>query len=369
MSLYRITTDLGGSTFLGSEQTPYIRSDGRYIRVSAPFLEVGNKILIQKDSIAKKTLHEVDDVLESRVERYRDAKSVLFEKNAEGVYIPVLRTELLRGLNYYTPTMVDKPPQETEDKILKNHGTDFRKGDLTELINLTQEIVENYAEKKDIEAPQRAAINLWLNGSVIAPKNYQFFEALAEINPYFNEVFKSFESEEGEFKKAYDILVGHRRGIMAYIARQHLEDNEGESGDNWNRPSKGSITEAIESIVTEFGSEIESQFADAEILNIDRIEDEFECSIRADAIADPNLFKGVYTGEDVPESREVITLDGIFSEPGLLTIALSDSNLFFSRGIKMADEFGFPKQMIEDALLEIVIGFEQALYSSSKDTE
>ena len=165
MTLLNIITDCG-STFVGSTSTVYKRHGDFYIPIDAISVNVGDKVIYEKDWISRRSLEEIDLVLEARSDAYRNARNVLFERNDQGLYIPRLRTMLIRGIGPSSDTL--------ENKVLRNNA-DFSPSEYRVMVDLAHGVVKQYAKEKDIQAPAWNTIANWIRGEIISPKQTKFF--------------------------------------------------------------------------------------------------------------------------------------------------------------------------------------------------
>ena len=345
MTLFNIITDLG-STFVSGKDATYVKNGSTYVRVDGNYLNPGDMVLFRKDCITK-GLDEVDSVLDGRRDTYREAKLKLFELNENGIYVPRLRTNIIRGIEGANP--------DIEDKILRNGDQDFEPKEYRPLVDLTHEVVSDYADRQGLNGPKWLTVLNWVKGNVVAPAETRYFEALAKINPEFNVIYRSF-SEGGEFKDAYEYYIKVRKGIMAYLAR--LTQREGDGAQTrWGQSKGGTIGEEIELVLEEFGTDIESQFVDANIVTIERVKKAKERGVKSRRGSSPHLFRGIYTGTENPENRQVLSIGDIDLESKVAHIDWSTNPELLGRTIKeICVEYGFPINMMVDYVLEIGLG-------------
>ena len=343
MSIFNVITDFG-STFVEGNQQAYVRSGENYIVLGCNYLNAGDKVLFLKEHITK-NLGQVDAVLESRADAYRNAKSELFERNVDGQYIPKLRLEIIKGI-------VDKS-EGLDEMLLRNHGSDFTPPEYRVMTDLTQEVVNQYSRNYGLEPPVWETVLHWIKGDVIAPANKKFLDALGDINPSLKEMYTSFEQEYG-FGKAYRYFTGRRSGLMSYIAKMVGRSNP---DDDINllksRFTGGDLSEEISIILEEFGSDIKSHYIDAQIVSIDTVRKKKEEHLRKRKTAEPHLFRGLYTGNEAPESRKAIRLSEINIASLLGKInPLKEPDLYVSRLKEICAEYGFPTRMMKDNFLK-----------------
>ena len=300
MTLLNIITDCG-STFVGSTSTVYKRHGDFYIPIDAISVNVGDKVIYEKDWISRRSLEEIDLVLEARSDAYRNARNVLFERNDQGLYIPRLRTMLIRGIGPSSDTL--------ENKVLRNNA-DFSPSEYRVMVDLAHGVVKQYAKEKDIQAPAWNTIANWIRGEVIAPEETRFLEALLAINPLFNSVYRSFQ-EGGEFKDAYVYFVSRRRGLMAYIANIKNKGSIRDAAHQWSPIRKGGLAEEISIILQEFGADVDSQYIDAQIKSIERVHKKNESRLSARRNTEPHLFRGIYTKEEPPQNKKIKSIDDV----------------------------------------------------------
>ena len=343
MAIFNVLTEFG-STFVEGNQQAYVRRGENYIVVGCNYLNAGDKVLFLKEHVTK-NLDQIDARLENRVEDYRNAKSVLLEKNADGIYIPRLRTEIIRGIVDYTGDL--------DEKLLRNQGSDFTASDYRAMTDLTHEIIIQYSRNHELEPPVWETVLHWIKGDVIAPANKKFFDALGAVNPSLKEIYTSFEQQSG-FGKAYHYFTGRRRGLMSYIAKMvggnYPNDDIGRLSSGF---TGGNLIEEINIILEEFGSDIKSHFIDAQIMSIDTVRKKNEERLRKRKTGEPHLFRGLYTGNEAPENRLAIRLSEINLASLLGNInPLKEPDLYVSRLKEICAEYGFPTRMMKDNFLK-----------------
>src|SRR3989338_2995556 len=342
MALFHVVTDLG-STFVSSTRTTYVKHGDKYNIVPMKYAGEGDKIIYDWQWVST-SLDRVDVALEIRLDTYRDAKEALFEKNASGVYIPRLRINIIRG--------IESPSDTLEGRILKNDGMDFSSAEYRAIVDIAHEIVDYYAKRNKLHTPIWETVLNWVQGNVISPANFKFLEALAEINPYFNEAYKSFE-DGGGFKDAYEDYVNKREGIMAYLAKvkdtQKLREDMGKS---WSGTRKGDLSEELKVLFEELGDEIQPHYRDAVIISIERVGTKGEKNIRRRKANEPHLFRGIYTEDNPPGNRAVVRLEDINIREELGGVNLyENTDIAVQRLKEICIRYGFPIGMMRDYIL------------------
>lgn len=177
-----------------------------YLEKQAIDLNIGDSVDWKKEYI-QTTLDKVDTLLESSP-RYMHAKKEVFERNAEGEYIPLLRTLLWRGIlkkkRRYNPSL---------ESIIRKEEGDFNKFEYRE----AKEFVMNLLSRGGFQISE-SSIRKWLEGEIYTPLDWRFFTALANINKAFKEFDETNPDCDGKYYN-YKFFVTARRNIMGYLAR------------------------------------------------------------------------------------------------------------------------------------------------------
>lgn len=268
------------NSFLGEESDVYVKIGNHFVRKKGRDLQEGDKIVVKTESIDKKP-EEVYTVLDQHSVRYRVAKNSLFENNNQERAIPRLRTLLWRG-------MADPKTQNLEAKILLENN-DFAQGEYRDVAEVLSDVV----------SVTRGTVRTWLEGEVIAPEDWENFNALSSIGENegneFAAIYNSKDQDLG-FHAAYRLYVGLRSTIMSYLAKRTGEERDHSQGHagHKNASQKGKFTPEIEAVVRMFIDEIDHQYVAARVMKIKTVERGSENGSEKEQ-PDPNLSKGIVT--------------------------------------------------------------------------
>ncbi|MBI2652404.1 hypothetical protein HYX00_02965 [Candidatus Woesearchaeota archaeon] len=340
MGLFHIITD-HGATFVGSTEQVFLKHGDGYNAIGARYSSVDEIVLYERQWISK-SLSQIDAALEVRSDRYRNAKAVLFERSNGGLYVPRLRTMIIRG--------IEVASNDLEDKILRNNGADFTPEEYRIMADIAYGIIASYASRNQIKHPAWETVLSWIKGKVIAPAEKRFFEGLVSVNPYFAAVYRSFQEGNG-FKEAYEYFIGKRIGLTAYFANIRSAEDLEELRQTWSQRRKGSLAPELEFLLEEFGSDIQSRFVDASIRAIEEVRKKNVIGVKQRMKHELHLSKGVYTGMAPPECIKVVTIDQIDLSRMAGINPLQNPDLYIQSLKELCAEYGFPVQMMRDYLL------------------
>lgn len=343
MALYNIITDVG-STFVKGTSTIYMRLGDNYLALPGRYLEEGSRVLFEKEYI-KVPLVDVDKVLQSRMEAYRSAKDILFEKNNAGVFVPRLRTEILRGI----------APDMLEDIVLLNSQNDLTVSDYRACTDLVVNVINQYAEQHSFPSPTWSTVLSWIKGEVVAPQRKEFFEALGSFNAYFTDVFYSFQKkddEKNDFADAYKYYTITRSGLMAYLAMLRPQDAKGEHDPDkrMDTPRKNTLHDQIAVVLEEFGESLQSQYVDAVVVSIQRVRKKKELAVFKRQESEHGLFKGILQNA-VPKEKTVVELSDILKPILSQMDPLETPEAYVIKAKEVGIASGFPLEMIKEHLL------------------
>lgn len=208
-----VKTTLGTSILdLESRVDVHLNKD-IYLKKLALDLNLGDSVFWDKEYI-ETTIDKVDPLLELSP-RYMHAKMQVNEKNSKNDYVPLLRTDLWRGIlnkkGSYNSSL---------EGIIKKEAEDFCNSDYDEAI----ELIINRLNEDGVEA-SRATVRGWLKGEIYAPRDWRMFASLSRINPVFKEFDESNQSIDGKYYN-YKFFVIARQRIMAYLARMKGEEHK-----------------------------------------------------------------------------------------------------------------------------------------------
>ncbi|MBI2146907.1 hypothetical protein HYU19_00340 [Candidatus Woesearchaeota archaeon] len=320
MALYLVKTE-AGTTMLSQRQQAYVRSPlGGYVRKEPEFLAEGDIVIFEKEHAAI-ALDTIDEALERRDDRYARAKDLLFEKNSQGVYVPRLRTNLLRGLAFGSAaeelgspvgTLGGVPEDHLEEKILKEGQRDVSVAAYRASADLVHGRVAEYAQTIRKEGVSWDTVLNWLRGNVVAPQNKQLLYALSPIHDQLGAWAASFHGN-GEIAQAYHVYTGIRQSVMAYLAEpanKGLGTGSGEERRKRAFPEQLCIEGEIAIILEEFGGLVRQGFFETTVHGVEQLTGNSGREAFSRKKNDPSLAKGVYT-DKAPESISVHDLDEI----------------------------------------------------------
>jgi len=335
MAIFNVITDYG-STFIGGAARTYVWHEDHYTRIDAKYLNEGQRVRFERKYISR-TLDEIDALLAVRSDRYRYAKAALFERNESGMHIPKLRCNIIRGIESFS--------QDLEDRILRSNGADFNIADYRLFTDLVHDVLVRFAASRGLKAPVWETALHWVRGQVVSPANAMFYAALADINPYFMELFHDF-NEGGALKDAYEYYMKVRRGLMAWRAPAGATQ---EAQQGWSDKKIGTLDQERQIVMEELGTDINSQFIDAVVLKVERVRKKKEHGVLKRHSDEPHLFRGIYTGDASEEGVRVVLIDQIDFKSELSGIDfMSQPQAYAGKLKELCVRYGFPIQMMRD---------------------
>lgn len=342
MVIFHVITDYG-STFVSGNARAHVWHEDHYNKIDAKYLNEGQRVRFERKYIPK-SLDEIDAILAARSGRYRDAKALLFERNENNIYIPRLRCEIIRG--------VETPTQDLETRILRSNGADLNPADYRLITDLVHDVLVRFAASRGMKAPVWETALSWIKGDVVSPANPLLYAALADIHPYFMDPYHDFQ-QGGRFKDAYDHYMKIRRCLMAWRAPAD-ETAPQEPTQSWSAKRSGTLEEERLIIMEEFGTDINSRFVDAVVLKVERVRKKREHGVLRRQSKEPHLFKGVYTGDNVPEGTRVVSIDQIDLRGEIGDINPLEEPLVYTQKLKeICIRYGFPLNMMRDRFLGV----------------
>lgn len=343
-----LITTTHGTTILDLESKVDVHlNKDIYLEKQAIYLNVGDTVRWQKEYI-QKTLDEVDSFLESSP-RYMHSKRRIFERNAKNEYIPLLRTELWRGIlnnkGIYNRSL---------ESIIKKEEGDFDASEYDDAI----EYVSSLLDRHRIEI-SRGAIRKWLEGETYTPKDWGIFNAFAKIN----NIFKEFDGTNLELDgrhSNYKIFVVTRQTVMRYIAKikeggfkDTPQKIQWDKQDIFGRiPLFGRIKDTILEYLAKKVKWIESPREKREKLNI-RCDKEIDIVVRS--------LLGEKEKGYAP--AKIISIEKILLKPQLNKETREHPEHKLSRGIETKDEGGIRRKEIGEFIEDYF--FVNYLFSSS----
>jgi len=289
------------NTVANANNWAYVRVGDQYVRKQVRDLHEGDMVVIDNHSI-NKTLDDVIPTLEKSL-RYRLARDELFERNSKGIWIPKLRTQLMRGLT-----------SDLESTILLETG-DFDLGDYD---TFQERVMETGV------GVQKKTVKSWLKGDRIAPRSWLDLRALSAINPIF-EKYADSEGNDRGFHAAYQLYTGTHQVIMQYIARRTRED--GTKRSETSKPGAlGRYGPEIELVVDQFLREVDRNRSATAISRIKPLGALKKSRKRSVLTSLPKSMQGLRRAlctQEIPE-LDLIDLNRIRETHNILTNALYD---------------------------------------------
>jgi len=265
----------GVNAFLNTDSWVPVRLGDGYVMKRGEDLQVGDVVVIRTESIDK-TLTEVEPVLAESA-RYFAAKHVVHDVNSAGVFVPRLRTLLLRGLTR------EDVRDNLEARILQESGEDFSPAEYETFNAAIQALGVSVGP---------AAVANWLHGETLAPDNWENVALLAQLNDQFDAIYQSHDQPAG-FHASYELYVGLRRSIMGYLAKRGERRNSDGNSNGDDRPwrPQGVYASEIELVVGRFLSEIDRQHSGARVTRIQPVRE--ASGGQAHEQPDPHLSRGI----------------------------------------------------------------------------
>jgi len=260
---YLVSTTMG-NTFLESGDFVWVRVNPhsgppKYLEKYVGDLNPGEMVVYSKP-YTRTTLADVEPFL-PKSPRYAFARDILHEQNGEGRYVPKLRTLLIRGMA--KNGVVSK--NNLEEKILFEANADFSKTEY----DVMNGVVSNAVTIDGKPQMSYSGIHGWLNGEVLAPRNWNLFAPLSvNINPLFN-AFKEFDEDPKGMYFNYRLYVTIRQGVMRFL--NQAKGFGGEEG--WNEAdSKISLSPEFAIVFHHFLKDMNIDYAAARVTGIKKLE-------------------------------------------------------------------------------------------------
>lgn len=292
-----------GVTLLSATSKALVQLGDRYVSRDACDLVPGDRVRFRKDHISR-NIDEVDVVLSGASQRYVISREQIMERNSLGLWIPKLRTLLLRGMNtrygIVTPPLADR-------KILFEHD-DFSPREYRFMADSVSSRIEAYAIANGLRAVCWDTTANWIMGKVIAPEQKRFFDALSAFNPAFSAIAQDFAAN-GPWAQAYGIYVTIRKVCMSYVAAQYNPPNVDLQQGAQQRAGI-SLAPELAAIVSTFAGDASSQYLDVEVLSNEELRQRKDVFRKRQKL-EPHLFKGIVTiGAGNPIGVPFDSLDG-----------------------------------------------------------
>jgi len=336
MAKLLVRTSLGNSILDYGDIVPTFSANNKYFEKPAADLNIGERVLFEKEYITA-TLDDVEPFL-IRSKRYAEAKNALHEINKQGRYIPLLRCLLWRGLQKGNPDLEAKILLEEQDFL----GKEYSAG-----INTVQEAMTAV----NMEPLTYSGTKNWLDGTTLAPDNWNKFGALERINPKFSS-FKVDESNRQSLFFLYKLYTTVRRGVMHYLDKPNFKHSEEECKDE-HKISRISLAEEIDLVLEHFVKDVNKDQALAQILQIDKIfEDE---PTYKKARKENTLARGIVRGRGKISEVERFDLKDLFIEKAIaLDLLLKIFNKLDSKFKIYSEEYSQKKTEEADSLIKRV---------------
>lgn len=296
------------NSFADSDSWVYVVLGNGYVRKRVEDVQPGDLIVVRNEGVCK-TLEEIVPILEESA-RYLAAKYVLHETNRQGRFVPRLRTLLLRGLS-----AGDNRP-DLEARILLDDARDFSPQDYSTFRERVSSLVN----------ASPAAIDNWLHGETLAPRDWANFSRLAEINPEFTAIHASYDQPTG-FHASYELYIGARRTVTSYLARRDEHTPRERDEPRERAPGvRGRFTPEIELVVGRFLGEIDREHDLGRVTYIKRAHRERAGGVDHGETPNPGLSRGLITTNEVaPGDLPLIDLQIVLQRQYLLRHALHDA--------------------------------------------
>lgn len=242
-----------GATILDLESRVNVNVNREiYLEKDAIDLNIGDMV-VYKNEYIETTLDEAKKFLELSP-RYVRAKTEVMEKNSKNEYIPILRTELWRGI------LAKKASYSNSlESIIKKEDEDFCNSDYDEAI----EMIGNAISEDGIEISKEAIKN-WLKGETYAPRDWRIFSSLAKINPTFKEFDESNKCFDGKYSNYKLFVTKHQeavRNLPKTLAKLMGKEFAGEQ----------EADEEVELIINELMERKSREYSLARVIEIEKL--------------------------------------------------------------------------------------------------
>ncbi len=234
-----------------------------YLEKDAIDLNVGDMV-VYKNEYIETTLDEAKQFL-NLSPQYVRAKMQVMEKNSKNKHVPILRTELWRGI------LAKKASYNSSlEGIIRKEEEDFCNSDYDEAI----EMISNAINENGIEI-SKAAIKNWLKGETYAPRDWQIFNSLAKINPIFKEFDESNQNVDGKYSNYKFFVTKHQeavRNLPKTLAK--LMGKESDSEQEIERKQNEfdtKVNEEVELIIKDLMERKSKEYSLARVVSVERL--------------------------------------------------------------------------------------------------
>ncbi len=259
MVKYLVSTTMGDSVMDPGYETYVQVTREKFLRKVVGDLKPGDMVLFAKP-FTRTDLEDVDPYL-TRSPRYAKAKELLHDVDSKGDYVPKLRGMLIRGM---ANAGVIKT-ENLESKILYESGNDFSR----EEYRTMEDYLVKLLEKDGRQQITAAGVRNWLEGTVIAPRNWSLLETLSRnLNPEFSSFHYASEDPAGMYFN-YRLYVVLRQGVMRFLNQaKGIKATEGwEEGDY-----KISLTPEYQIVFDHFLKDFSTNYATARVTKVAKVD-------------------------------------------------------------------------------------------------
>jgi len=291
--IYLVETTLGNT--LLPRGTWYLSHVAQRVFVKKLIEDItpGEMVIYEKEFI-NKTLGEIEPYLEQSV-RYRSALDKIFLKNNQGERIPVFRRDLIQAVASNSIITQDT----LNEKIMRENGNDFSHDEYAAMSRYLFERLNDICDKENLPNRSEGAIRGWLDGSTLAPSDWNLFYALELAlggKGTFDDYFAPLEKNDS-YERNYRLYTVTRREIMSYLSKfQGNSKKVTQKKGGKNDEEKIYLAPEINIVVGQFMRDIDDQNSIARVTGKKIIESRNGNQYAEDKI-ERKLRKGVVTQE------------------------------------------------------------------------
>lgn len=339
---YYIKTTGGNVIYNGNDEVTVQVAPQSFLRKKVEDLNTGERVLFNVNE-TKTTLEDVEPYL-SKSPLYDRALGFVYDKNSKGENIPRFRIALFNSLARHGVVSSDN----LEAKIMMEEGQDFTTEEYTRGSEyVSASLLTSPISDIDPYIPQNQAVELWLRGITLAPRDHDVFKILQkEMGEEFRAFISNPEDMNG-FYRNYRIYTVIRQNIMKTL-NSWKGLSKGERPDNIERDSRINITREIDLIRSHFLKDITHTLKSVMVTEIEKIPD----NRRYDLRRTDRLFGEGVIRREIPEvTNNMINYPQVCEDRALLEHYLD----IIIANSPTLDNFGFLKNWSYGNVLKIFL--------------
>ena len=323
---YLVSTAMGDSLLDPSIGTYVLITPDKFLVKSVGDIKPGDLILYAKP-FAKTNLEDVEPYL-TKSPRYEKAEEMLHDTNIHGERVPKLRKLLIEGLA--SKGIVSG--EDLESRILFENHNDFSKKEYDAM----EDYIYSLLTMSGTPKMSRQGVRNWIEGRVIAPRNWSLLEVLAKnLNPGLSCYQYGSQSPDSLYFN-YRLYVTIRQGVMRFLnqARGTPSDEGWKEGENLI-----TITPEYQIVFNHFLKDLSINYAAARVMSVTRVN--MRRQIESLKERNPHIEAGIVrTSADLNFPRK--SYSELMEDMGLLGSYINAAAEGFEFGqMRFADDTGF----------------------------